>query len=73
MEPARKVTTRFVCGEDRPKQFRLLGDQTLLAHTIRRAESSFAATCRKLFKDGFQVTGPENARMRIVFVIFAAI
>jgi mannose-1-phosphate guanylyltransferase len=33
--------TRFICGDDRPKQFcPLIGGQSLLAHTIRRAERS---------------------------------
>jgi mannose-1-phosphate guanylyltransferase len=36
--------TRFICGDDRPKQFcPILGGQTLLAHTVRRAERSISA------------------------------
>ena len=36
--------TRFICGDDRPKQFcPLLGEQTLLAHTIERAERSISS------------------------------
>lgn len=33
--------TRFICGDDRPKQFcPLFGEHTLLGHTIRRAQRS---------------------------------
>jgi len=36
--------TRFICGDDRPKQFcPLLGGPTLLAHTVERAERSISS------------------------------